>query len=436
MTAAVNDPGSISINYLKIIAIVYLTGMGIVLSRLIYQAIFLHAISRLSKKTEYDGYTIVRMSNDMIPFSYFKRIFIPSRVLDEGSFDYIIDHEKFHLSQGHFIDLFIVEAVALLQWFNPVIWLYEKSIKEMHEYLADEAVLNSGRSKGNYQAHLVNQALGGPVFILTSQFNQSLIKKRIMMMKKMKTSQLTKFKALLILPLIAGLLLAFANQQRSVSETQNPEITITGNISDGSSGDALQGGVIMIKGTTEGTITDKNGNYSIIVSDNSHVLVFSHTGYRTQEIPIESNTMINVQLEKEILELDFSEAGRSDAGVEQKVNKGQSADPAGANEKMYVVTEEMPSYPGGTEALVQFLKANLRYPADARSKGIQGKVMVNFVVNAGGNITDARVMRGVSNDLDTEALRLVNSMKGWKPASHNGVPLSMGVTMPIEFKLK
>ena len=115
------------------------------------------------------------------------------------------------MTQGHYIDLFIVEIMTVLQWFNPVMWFYEKSIKEVHEYLADEAVLQTGSNRGKYQALLVNQAIGGPVFILTNQFNQSLIKKRIMMMKKMKTSQLAKFKALLILPLIAGLMLAFVN---------------------------------------------------------------------------------------------------------------------------------------------------------------------------------------------------------------------------------
>ncbi len=76
---------------------------------------------------------------------------------------------------------------------------------------------NTGSNQGKYQALLVNQAIGGPVFILTNQFNQSLIKKRIMMMKKMKTSQMAKFKALLILPLIAGLMLAFVNSPAKIA---------------------------------------------------------------------------------------------------------------------------------------------------------------------------------------------------------------------------
>jgi TonB family protein len=424
------------INYWKILTIVYLTGIILVFARLVYQAIFLHAISRLSEKIEYDGYTIICMNTDIIPFSYFNRIFIPSTRIDENSFGSIVAHEKSHLNQGHYVDLFIVEILTVLQWFNPVVWFYEKSIREVHEYLADEAVINSGSNQGKYLALLVNQALGGPVFILTNQFNQSLIKKRIIMMKKMKTSRMAKLKALLIIPLIAGLLLAFANPQtRSFSTTGGPQSVINGNISDRSTGKALQGGIVLIKGTNSGTITDKEGNYSINVSDNTAILVYSLVGYRTQEIPVASNTKINVQMEQDIYIVDFSTGNNLNTGVNPPDSKDQGKSPSDEKEKLYVVTEEPPSYPGGTDALRKYLMENLQYPADAKKKGIEGKVIVNFIINAKGLISDAKIMRGVSSDLDLEALRLVNSMKGWKPASHNGEPLSMAVTMPIEFKI-
>lgn len=424
------------VNYWKIITLVYLVGGFIVLARLIYQAIFLHAVSRLSNKTNYNGYTIVSMNTDLNPFSYFKRIFIPSKRIDESAFDSIIAHEKSHLKQWHYIDLLIVEIITVLQWFNPVVWLFERSIKEIHEYLADETVLNSGNNQGKYQALLVNQAIGGPVFILTNQFNQSLTKKRIMMMKRTKTSKMAKLKALFILPLIAGLLLAFTNQQtKSLPEIGGHVVTVAGNVSDRSTGDALPGGLVLIKGTTVGTITDKDGNYSINVSNNAPVLVYSLVGFRTQEIPVGGNSIINVQLEQDILEIDYSQENKLNANTDQKDTEGQKSNQSELKEDMYVINEELPCFPGGTEALQQYLKVNLRYPIDAKSMGIEGKVMVNFVVNAEGIVSNAKIMRGVSPELDAEALRLVNSMNRWKPASHNGVPLSMAVTMPIEFKI-
>jgi TonB family protein len=421
------------VNYWNIIFIIYIIGASIVFCRLIYQAIFLHAVARLSKNVEYQGYTIVYMNNDMTPFSYFNRIFIPAGHVDETSFDSIIAHEKSHLTQGHYIDLFIVEIMTVLQWFNPVMWFYEKSIKEVHEYLADDAVLHKGSNQGKYQALLVNQAIGGPVFILTNQFNQSLIKKRIMMMKKMKTSQLAKFKALLILPLIAALIMAFVNPSAKMqSATQGNETTVTGSLSDKLTGSALPGTVVIIKGTNIGTVADKQGDYSIKVADDKAVLVFSHVGYKTEEIPIAKNAIINVQLEVDAMVVDFNK----EKSVNVNVNASNAQNNANDSKDTYQIVEELPSYKGGTQALQKFLEDNLRYPEEAKKAGIEGKVYVNFVVNAEGRVIEAKIMRSVSPLLNEEALRLTNSMKDWEPGSQHGEKLSMAVTMPIEFKIK
>jgi TonB family protein len=369
------------------------------------------------------------MNTDMNPFSYFKRIFIPSKRIDESSFDSIVAHERSHLRQGHYIDLFIVEITTVIQWFNPIIWLYEKSIKEIHEYLADETVLNSGNNKGKYQALLVNQAIGGPVFILTNQFNQSLAKKRIMMMKKMKSSRTAQLKALFIVPLIVALLMAFNGQQlTSQSLSGGKSITVTGSITDRSTGKPVPGSVAMIKGTNEGTIASADGNYQIIVENSDAYLLFSHIGYRTQIIQVDGNSKINVLLEQDILTLDFSNLKdldvRDHGAVSEKI------------EAYYVVAEEYPTYPGGMEALLAFINSNMHYPSEARDKGIEGKVMVNFTINEHGDVENAKVLFGVSPELDEEALRLTNSMRGWTSAAQNGKLISTSVNMPIEFKMK
>jgi TonB family protein len=431
--SAIEQAAVTGINFWKTAFIIYMIGAAIVFCRLIYQAIFLHAITRLSKKVNYQGYTIVYMNNDMTPFSYFNRVFIPAAHADESSFESIIAHEKSHLAQGHYIDLFIIEVMTVLQWFNPVMWFYEKSVKEVHEYLADNAVLNSGSNRGKYQALLVNQAIGGPVFILTNQFNQSLIKKRIMMMKKMKTSQLAKFKALLILPLIAGLLLAFVNSPAKLQKAaMGSEKTVSGNLSDRLTGSSLPGTAVVISGTNIGTITDNQGNYLIRVADDKASLVYSHVGYKTQEIPVKNNAIINVQLEVDAMVVDFSKKDDVNVNANESNAKNNSSD----NKDVYRIVEELPSYKGGTQALQKFLEANLKYPEAAKKAGISGKVYVSFMVNAEGKVTDAKIMRSVSPLLNDESLRLTNSMKDWTPGSQNGKKLDMAVLMPIEFKLK
>lgn len=252
-----------------------------------------------------------------------------------------------------------------------------------------------------------------------------------MMMKKMKTSQLAKFKALLILPLIAGLMLAFVNAPATLqSATRGSEKTITGNLSDRLTGSFLPGTVVVIKGTNTGTIADDHGNYSIRIAEDNATLVYSHVGYKTQEIPVMNNAIINVQLDVDAMVVDFTR--------ENKVNG--DVNPAGAqnnsNKETYQVVEELPSYKGGTVALQKFLEAGLKYPEEAKKAGISGKVYVSFIVSAEGQVTDAKIMRSVSPLLNDESLRLTNSMKDWTPGSQNGKKQSMAVIMPIEFKLK
>jgi TonB family protein len=423
----------LSFGILEVLALIYAIGAVVVFGRLIYQAVFIHALTRLSGKTHHKGYTLVNMRSDTTPFSYFRRIFIPVEQLDSHSLNDIIAHEQSHLQQGHFIDLFLIEVMTVLQWFNPVIWLFEKSIKETHEYLADEAVVRSGNNKGRYQALMVNQAMGGPVFILTNQFNQSLLKKRMHMMRKMKTPQVAKLKFLLVLPLIAGLMLAFTGSGPNGNGTKQTEITITGQLSDKVTHSILPGAVVLIKGTTNGTVTDKQGHFTIHAGDNA-ILVFSIVGYKTQEVAVEKNQVINVLMDQDahVVDLDVN----LDVNAQQSQDENQHVGKEAASNETYVVTEEVPQYEGGPKAILDFLAANLKYPESAKKAGIEGKVYVNFVVDAQGKVTLAKIMRSASPSLNDEALRLVNLMKNWKPARQNGEPRSAAVTLPIEFRIK
>jgi TonB family protein len=423
-----------NLNIWKIVVVIYLAGAFIVIARLIYQAIFLHAISRLSDKISYNGYTIVSMTTDMVPFSYFNRIFISAGKVDKNSFDSIIAHEQSHLSQGHFIDLFIIEIISVLQWFNPIIWLFERSIKEVHEYLADEAVLENDQQRGRYQALLVNQAFGGPVFILTNQFNQSLIKKRIMMMKNKKTSRGAKLKPLLMVPLIAGLLLTFANPPL-ISQTEGNQITIKGNVSDRFSGRAIAGANLMIKGTSIGTITDLQGNYQLIVNSADDALIVTVAGYRTQIIPVGKNSKINVQLEQDIVAINFNKENQF--VLRDKPANNEKAEVEGKQESKgsFIFVEEMPAYPGGTLALNKFILENIKYPTDAKKAGLEGTVLVSYIIDSDGELKSIQVIRGIGPEMDNEALRVTRMIKGWKPANQGGRPIPTLVTMPVEFKL-
>ena len=104
--------------------------------------------------------------------------------------------------------------------------------------------------------------------------------------------------------------------------------------------------------------------------------------------------------------------------------------------EIFANPEELPEYPGGMEAMMKFISDNIRYPQSAQEAEQQGRVVVRFVVNADGHISDAEVLKSVSTDLDAEALRIVRSMPAWTPGKVNGKPVRVSFVIPITFKLK
>ena len=105
-------------------------------------------------------------------------------------------------------------------------------------------------------------------------------------------------------------------------------------------------------------------------------------------------------------------------------------------QEIFEVVEHMPEFPGGQAALFKYLSDNIKYPTIAQENGTQGRVTVQFVVNADGGIVDAKVIRGVDPYLDKEALRVINSMPKWKPGMQRGKAVRVKYTVPVMFRLQ
>lgn len=198
------------LNLYETLTIIYLTGVGLFCIRLLWQLVQLFRLQRKHIISRENGLRLVLTEQPYSPFSFFHLIFINKQSLTGDEVDKIIQHEAVHVKQMHSMDLMLVELVTILQWFNPVVWLYRFAIKKVHEYLADEGVLKKGVEALDYQTLLLQLTTGIQVNDLTNNFNQFLIKNRIIMMTKMKSNTLARLKVLLALPLAAGLLFAFA----------------------------------------------------------------------------------------------------------------------------------------------------------------------------------------------------------------------------------
>ena len=105
-------------------------------------------------------------------------------------------------------------------------------------------------------------------------------------------------------------------------------------------------------------------------------------------------------------------------------------------EEPFNVVEDMPAFPGGMEAMIQFLSSNITYPADAQKQKVDGRVLVNFVVEKDGSITEVKVLKPGFPSLDAEAIRVVKAIPKWKPGYQNGRAVRVLFTLPINFSLK
>ena len=300
------------------------------------------------------------------------------------------------------------------------------------------------------------------------------------MMIKKKSNPWARLKYLYVLPLAAVAVAAFARPEvsnelneissvkvndltsivkteevKSVENFSDEKFVLNGQVMDHSSKKPVPGASIIIRGTTVGTLSDEDGKFSLDVKKGD-VIVVSYIGLQTQQLPIEGagNLVVwmkdDVQSMKEMTVLgDGSnrvgilngEPGKKVVSVvgipevkikEVKVDETEQS----PSDATFQVVEEAPEFPGGMQACMVFLAKNIKYPVSAQEAKIEGRVIVQFIVKKDGTIADPIVMRGVSPELDAEALRVVSLMPNWKPGRQRGKTVNVKYTIPIMFRLQ
>ena len=214
---------------LKYIASLYLLVVTFLLYRFLQQIRFLCSIKRRS--VPFKGYKNVFLLNDPDhkPFTFIKWVFLPAHKSPNDVDNYVIRHELAHSGQYHFLDLFLAEFLCIVFWFNPFVFLLKRSLKTVHEYLADEAAANTTGEKMIYLSLLAKHSSKDPLARarVSSNFNFLTLKKRINMITKHKTSQFKKAYYLLFLPALAILLMAFTqigqNQTIGMNKTEKED---------------------------------------------------------------------------------------------------------------------------------------------------------------------------------------------------------------------
>jgi len=385
-------------------------------------------------------------------FSFFSFVFVDK---DLQKHEVVLKHEYVHIKQLHSADVILFEVIAVLCWFNPVVYFYKKSVKNIHEFIADDIASRLEASKADYAMLLFSHQFGLNPHQLTNQFiDKSTLKRRIEMLNKPRSRKIALLKYGFTAPLFALMLViasaSIANNngikkvEKIVETTAKMPITelsilsikeilaekgtpVKGKVTAAEDGKPLAGAMIIIKGKNTGTTTDIDGNFTINTSS-SDELIFTFVGFESSTVPVTDKKIINVNLK--------SKDSGTPIGLHEVVVAGLKPTINFESEEIFTTVEENPSFHNGIKNMYQYIARNLRYPEPARRAHVQGKVFVKFVVRKDGSVSDLHVLKGIGFGCDEETVRVLGSMPKWTPGKQSGKPVSVYFTMPVNFVLE
>ncbi|HET9570673.1 MAG TPA: TonB family protein [Bacteroidales bacterium] len=482
---AETTPNSARIGVLLLL-LTYLAGMVFYASRQIWSLFRMRMLFRCSRTFRQEKEFILLVHDKQIaPFSWMKYILISKSDLEENG-NVIISHELAHIRRKHSWDLYLADLCILFQWFNPAAWLLKQELQSIHEFEADEMVINQGIDAKQYQLLIIKKAVGSRLYSMANSFNHSSLKKRITMMLKEKSNPRAALKYLYVLPLTCITLLAFAHPEVSSLEVQavdkinevsglnnqqvdknveNPLLSSIGEIlavEDGAQTKQLaeektnstaevESVNLKIKGkvfrsTDEKaltsvsivevdptgkavgmTISKDDGTFELEAKNKNNTLRFSCIGYKNASYPI--NNSMSVRMEEETLQINETVV----VGYPVTLDKKDVKEPNG--KPVTYMVEQMPQFPGGNKALMEYIRNNVRYPSKAAMKAVEGRVICSCVIDAEGKVTEVKILASVDEDLDNEAKRVVENMPDWIPGKQNGKDVPVRYAVPISFKL-
>ena len=441
---------------------IYLIGLVVYLIKFIVGLVSIALLIRRSKCREMaDGIILVTHTKDYSPFSWMRYIIVSEHDLREN-YAMILAHERAHIRLGHSWDLLFTQLCAILQWFNPAAWLLKRELEAIHEYEADNATLHEGFDARQYQLRLFEAATGVKYSSFTNNFINCSTKKRIIMMMKKQTSPWARMKALFVLPV------AFA-AVTVISCTSPKEKKVEGQLSNVSVKGENPRLVFIFEDSTEIYIKGEQLNFDnhdanfdylepcgltsenidgiSVLQGESAEAIFGESGkngailFRVKGKTAKDMTTALAEYaqrtgNEEPLKLSIKKpATIDDIQAVGYAPTAKANDPAAEQGEVFQVVEEQPMFPGGMQELMKFMQTNIRYPKEAQERGIQGRVIVQFVVNKDGSISEECVVRSVDSQLDAEAIRIIRSMPNWTPGKQRGEPVRVRFTLPVTFRL-
>ena len=423
-----------------------------------------------SRQALESGETLIITETDTAPFSWMKYIVI-SREDYESGYSQILTHEKAHIALRHSWDILFVDMITALQWFNPAIWMLKADLRALHEFEADDAVLRSGANIKEYQYLLIRKAVSKSGYSVANSFNHSTLKARITMMLNKKSSRMSAWKALYVIPLVGISLAATAETKVDYQyEDQTSDNT-----------ELVEKYSTPVDKDTKKSFKEKNlKNGRIIVDEENDVVTMIYYGLDGKErqsqitgLPLgKESYFINgsfatkeaadLALEKDpdavllsaylkngnnvrvIISSDYGKFVTGTIDCSKPINTlvikegdGQPKKNEGKKAIPFQQVAQKPGFNGGdANEFSKYVAQNVVYPESCRQSKIEGRVTLAFTVTETGKVADIKVLRGANDDLDREAVRVIAQSPLWTPGrDENGKVVPVKYTFPVIFKL-
>lgn len=439
----VNSPSEPSFDWWRLALGVYLFGVAATACYSLLGAVRVCRIISSGIHTRKQGYIKVVSASAPGPFSWGRYIVL--RPVDCDAYeDMVVVHEAAHLRRWHWLDLLLAQITAVLQWFSPAAWLMMRELKTVHEFQADREA--GAGAPADYQIMLLKKTVGSSFPTFADSLNHSQIKLRITMMMNKRTSPSRKAAALalpvvaalsamtLTIPAVADVASAIGKATLADTEFSNSKIN--------ESFETLQMPATAAPSplrTVDGDVDEATVVEEAVAVENAVAEdQASQDSEKKKPSPVifidgkESRGDLSAVDPKDIVAIDVVKNDPAYPQGKIMVTTVKASDGA---KRPAQAAEELAEYKGGFKALASFLAANIKYPAEAAKAGIEGRVIISFTINTDGTLSDLKVMKGVNEELDHEAERVVKLTSGqWIPATTDGHPVATRFTLPVQFK--
>ncbi|WKN44325.1 M56 family metallopeptidase [Tunicatimonas pelagia] len=325
-------------------------------------------------------------------------------------------HEETHIWQKHSYDITYFTLLKIVFWFHPLVYLFERALVENHEFAADAGALQHPTAdRQTYSRLLAKQSMASLQWTVVNHFYKSKTLKRIKMMEK--NNNLRWYRYALVIPVVTSLFFVFSCQP-DTEELEQQAIA-----------ESYEG--------VQAQIQEVEGKLNVLTKK-----YFENPGHMMDAIKEKGEKTTNSESVsyKDLQLMVFDEVASSsdyqsfenllsqlDVLQRKLINLPDAAG-------VFTVVENQPEPVGGLGEFYQHIMNNMKYPKEAREKGIEGKVFVQFVVNEYGELTDFQALKGIGAGCDEEAVRVLEEAPAWNPGTTDGKPVPVRMVLPITFK--